>query len=314
MLIEGFKSSFERIKSEDIFRQSIEHTGLKFGIKFLDDALRGIISTDLILLCAASGVGKTEMAANIAYKNARLGKKVYGIFLEAFEGEIELRQKYRLLSEKAKVDNVHTRYSDWLTGKQRYLNDKYKIDIDFFNNVYTKYRTRDYTIDHLEKDLLAINDNADLIVIDHLHYFDLVSDRENEEMTRIVKLISDIIQVIKKPVVLVTHIRKRDNRVSLLAPDLEDIHGSSNIYKIATKVITVASSGAIDDRSSQTYMRIPKFRLDSSVTNFVCDIKYLHDINDYATEYKVGKQVMNKNKAEFTNLEYTPHWVVNERD
>jgi len=309
MLIEGFKSSFERIQHEDQFRQSIEHTGLKFGIKFLDDALRGIISTDLILLCAASGVGKTEMAANIAYKNAKLGKKVYGIFLEAFEGEIELRQKYRLLSEKAKADKFHTRYSDWLTGKQRYLNDKYKIDIEFFKNVQTKYRTRDYTIDHLEKDLLAINDNADLIVIDHLHYFDMISERENEEMTRIVKLISDIIQVIKKPVVLVTHIRKRNNQVSLLAPDLEDIHGSSNIYKIATKVITVASAGAIDDSASQTYMRIPKFRLDSSVTNFVCDIKYLHDVNDYDTNYVVGKQAFEKNKATFEKLSYRPHWM-----
>ena len=309
MLIEGFKSSFERIQDEDKFRQSIEHTGLKFGISFLDDALRGIISTDLILLCASSGVGKTEMAANIAYKNAKAGKKVYGIFLEAFEGEIELRQKYRLISEKARMDKVSTRYADWLQGKQRYLSDKYKVDLEFFKNVHTKYRTRNYTIDDLKKDLLAVNDSADLIVIDHLHYFDLTSEKENEEMTSIVKTISDIIQIIKKPVVLVTHIRKRGMQSVPLAPDLEDIHGSSNIYKIATKVITVASAGAIDKNTSQTYMRIPKYRLDSSVTNFVCDIKYLHDTNDYDRSYTVGKQVMIKNKAEFEQLDYKPHWI-----
>ena len=60
-----------------------------FGIKYLDAALHGIKPNDLILIGASSGAGKTELCTHIAKTNAKLGKRVRYIALEAEKNEIE---------------------------------------------------------------------------------------------------------------------------------------------------------------------------------------------------------------------------------
>ena len=47
----------------------------KFGIKYLDDKLEGILQGDLILLGARSGAGKSTIADIIATHNAQNGGK-----------------------------------------------------------------------------------------------------------------------------------------------------------------------------------------------------------------------------------------------
>jgi replicative DNA helicase len=54
-----------------------------FGVTYLDAALKGICPNDLILIGATSGAGKTELCAQIARINAKLGKRVNYIALEA---------------------------------------------------------------------------------------------------------------------------------------------------------------------------------------------------------------------------------------
>ncbi|MFN7455171.1 MAG: hypothetical protein ACK5RO_10995, partial [Pseudobdellovibrionaceae bacterium] len=158
MLKENFKSSFERLQQEIEIRAGLVKGITRFGISFLDEALDGILPIDLVLFGASSGVGKTSLVSDIAYKNAALGKRVYGIFLEAFEGEIELKNKYKLLAQEAKKrPNTFPNYKEWLMGKQKWL-DAYEEQVDFrhFSNVHTKYRGRGYTLDDVKKDLLSI--------------------------------------------------------------------------------------------------------------------------------------------------------------
>lgn len=122
MLKENFKSSFERLQQEIEIRAGLVKGITRFGISFLDEALDGILPIDLVLFGASSGVGKTSLVSDIAYKNAALGKRVYGIFLEAFEGEIELKNKYKLLAQEAKKrPNTFPNYKEWLMGKQKWL-------------------------------------------------------------------------------------------------------------------------------------------------------------------------------------------------
>lgn len=309
----GFRNSLDLINHDELsIRESLTRNRLSFGIQYLDDALKGIISTDLVVLAAGTGVGKTELASNIAYKNADEGKRVYGIFLEAFRGEIELRQKYRKLAAEAKKEGLNPDYSEWIMGDQPWL-DKFSHRIDYspFQNVFTKYRDQNYTVDLLQKDLLAINEDADLIVIDHLHYFDIEDENENRGMTRIVKTISDIIQVIQRPVVLVSHLRKRNDFFSSPLPDISDLHGSSNISKIATKVV-VMGKGFTTPAHTYTYMKAAKFRLNSSATNFTAVCKYNHELNDYEGQYKLGTLYLDRkvNQWQFSEAEKEslPRW------
>ena len=309
----GFRNSLDLISHDEMsIRESLTRNRLSFGIQYLDDAMKGIISTDLIIIAAGTGLGKTELASNIAYKNADDGKRVYGIFLEAFRGEIELRQKYRKLALEAKKEGLNPDYSEWIMGDQPWLDQfSHRVDYSPFQNVYTKYRDQNYTIDNLQKDLLAINEDADLIVIDHLHYFDIEDENENRGMTKIVKTISDIIQVIQRPVVLVSHLRKRNDYFSSPLPEISDLHGSSNISKIATKVVVMGKGGS-NPTHTYTYMKAAKFRLNSSAANFVAVCKYNHELNDYEKNYKLGSLNFNKSRGQWdfdeAKLESLPRW------
>lgn len=310
---QGFRNSLDLINHDELsIRESLNHNRLSFGIPYLDQALRGIIATDLVVLAAGTGVGKSELASSIAYKNADEGKRVYGIFLEAFRGEMELRQKYRKLASEAKKEGLQPDYAEWIMGEQPWL-DKFshRIDYSSFQNVFTKYRDQNYTIDNLQKDLLAINEDADLIIIDHLHYFDIEDENENRGMTKIVKTISDIIQVIQRPVVLVSHLRKRNDYFASPLPDISDLHGSSNIAKIATKVV-VMGKGTSNPGHTYTYMRAVKYRLSGSVTNYTAVCKYNHELNDYEDDYQLGQLQFSKQeskwKFEKASPENLPKW------
>lgn len=310
MLGNGFDSSLNRLGSERVLKNFLRENVTRFGISFLDDALDGILPIDLVLFGASSGIGKTELVSNIAYKNALLGKRVYGIFLEAFQGEIELRNKYRLLAKEAKKANQSPNYKEWLYGNQQWL-DQYseKINFEHFGRVFTKYRGKGYTIEDVKRDLLSINDKCDLIVIDHLHYFDIRGENENREMTEIVKTLSEIINTIGKPIILVGHIRKHDQVFGDLVPGQEDFHGSSNIYKIASKVVTMSSLGPVTPERSETLMRVCKGRVDGSVTHYVAKMLYNSEINDYEASYELGRlQRDDKKRSVWMPTDHRPRW------
>jgi len=225
---------------------------------------------------------------------------------------MELRQKYRKLAVEAKKEGLSPDYSEWIMGDQPWLDEfRYRVDYSPFQNVFTKYRDQNYTISHLEKDLLAINEDADLIVIDHLHYFDIEDENENRGMTKIVKTISDIIQVIQRPVVLVSHLRKRNDFFSSPLPDISDLHGSSNIAKIATKVV-VMGKGNSTPQYTYTYMKAAKFRLSGSVTNYTAVCKYNHELNDYEKKYLLGSLGFDKKESKWlfqeASAEQLPRW------
>lgn len=299
-------------KSSDIakgvrgLRKKMSEAKLTFGVEFLDDATGGIQTNDLIVIGAGTGSGKTDFVSNLAYKNAKLGKKVYGIYLEASETEIEARQIYKLLAKEGVKRRMNPSYRKWLNMEQEDL-DKLPIDTKHFDNVINKYRDKSYTVEDVEKDLLAA-EACDLIVIDHLHYFDIEDENENRAVTKIVKKISDIAQVIQKPVVLVSHLRKRDKQYSDLVPSLDEFHGSSNIVKIATKVVTIGVIETAEANRVLTGMRIPKCRLDGSVTGFTAWMFYDVSLGDYQPGYSLGKLSRDGKTLEEIERKKLPDW------
>ena len=86
-----FEKDFENRKSE-------HNNLLTFGVRYLDDAMKGISRNDLVLVGAPSGAGKTQFCVNLALKNSEQGKRVHYIALEAYEGEIERRLMFQTIS------------------------------------------------------------------------------------------------------------------------------------------------------------------------------------------------------------------------
>ena len=254
--------------------------GLRFGVDFIDDALRGIRPDDLILLGAPSGVGKTQLCCNIALANLEDGKRVHYIALEASEFEIDRRLKYPLVAERYFADPARPRlttklnYPDWLMGLYAdelmpYENDAAEYFEKAYSSLFVHYKGDKFGVHELTKAVLSVSDETDLIIIDHVHYFDFDDDNENRAMKEIAKTVRALAIEEQKPIVLVAHLRKRDRQNDSLCADMEEFHGSSDLFKIATKVITFSTGKITSEGTYETFFRIPKNRLDGGVTRFM---------------------------------------------
>lgn len=253
---------------------------MRFGVEFLDDALRGIFPDDLILLGAPSGVGKTQLCCNIAYANLEDGKRVHYIALEASEFEIERRLKYPLVLERFLADPNRPRldhrlnFPDWMLGKFKEELAPYEADAaEFFKTAFKDlhlyYKQDRFDVNTLIESVLYCSRDTDLILIDHVHYFDLDDENENRAIKQIAKTVRTLALEHQKPIVLVAHLRKRDKLNDELAAGLDEFHGSSDLYKIATRVVTLAPGRQTSAGEYETYFRIPKNRLDGGVTRFM---------------------------------------------
>lgn len=322
-LVTTMKPSNDRLEDEKQTRIKRRAKIIPFGISYFDDAMGGIKNDDVLLVSAGSGAGKTEIATFMATQAAKAGNKVVYLALEASVNEIESRIKYRMLAEAYYETNKHERkkpirYLDWNYGKceEQLAAIEPEIDQQFkekYENLTTYYRdAKAYTIEDFEKQFMAIKEDADLIVIDHLHYIDF-GDEVNEikALRRIVKEISDLANTHSKPVILVAHIRKLDKRYSLPVPTLDDIYGSSDVAKIATKAIMLArkerSANTPKDRS-ETYLRILKDRNDGSLVVHTAVMSFNSARNVYDNNYLLGSFVDGQWQA-YTEKEQMPFWA-----
>lgn len=295
---------------------------LKFGVEFLDDALRGIFPDDLILLGAPSGVGKTQLCCNIALANMINGKKVHYIALEASEFEIERRLKFPLVMERYFADDhkpsigKRVTYSDWLTGEHidalwEYEQDAAKFFKDAYKDLFLFYKQDKFGLAELCKEVSLCADETDLILIDHVHYFDFDDDNENRAIREIAKMVRTLAIEEQKPIILVAHLRKKDRQNADLCAGLEEFHGSSDLYKIATRVITMSPGLMTPTGCYETYFRIPKNRLDGGVTRFIARELFNPKKGTYESgAYKLGwaESKMGQPFSELTK-DIRPDWA-----
>lgn len=297
----GFKSSAERVVGERIERLRLGARALPYNHAFLDDYLRCIMPNDLVILGAETGAGKTELARWIAASNALSGKRVYYLALEAEPQEIERRNKYSIIAELVTKHRVQVpgglNYIDWYRGAiERYLGE---IDAEAnelfdarYKSLFTYYRGSKFDHDDIRKLFLAVQDDADLIVLDHLHYVDVDDDNENRGFKNLIKTIRDASISIGKPVILVAHLRKPDRRIKALLPSIHDFHGSSDITKIATDAIILAPAWSMPtsrEGVATTFFGIPKAR-EAGGTKLValCEFDWRKKL--YADHYTLGRE------------------------
>jgi len=295
-------------------------TLMTYGVPFLDDALRGLANDEVVLLGAPSGVGKTEYCIRIALENVKRGYNVHFYSLESSRHEIGTRFMYMNVAsmffkdpDRPKIDNLN--YLDFYYGKYGSLLDKYKERLFKYPNIKKLkiyYKSKSFGIKEFLTSLEGISKKTDLIILDHLHYFDMQTDNENREMKEIIKKIRHRSQVLNKPIILIAHLRKKDSRVKRLVAALEDFHGSSDIGKIATTAIILGPGKSLGSGNFETFFRIVKCRKDGSLKYFTIMNIYNKYRNAYADEYKVGREKWTSNGVEFepinNNLEL-PKWA-----
>ncbi len=271
---------------------------LTTGVTFLDEALGGIATKDLLIVASKTGVGKSQFVAHIALANVRLGKRVHIFALEAERLEVERRIKYQFISDlffrSQNRSDIKINYMDWFYGRLDSELGQYEEAADKelmrLSTLFIYYRKNEFYAKDFQRLALSIKDHTDLIIVDHLQYFDSDNPNENRATSDIVKMIRDTALLSEKPVVLVSHVRKTDKRLKQIVPDIEDLHGSSDISKIGTKVITIAPSQEKSSNTERkTLISISKCRIDGARSNHIGLLTFDLVKQRYEAPYKIGR-------------------------
>ena len=298
---------------------------LSFGVNYLDDCLGGLPRNSLLLLGAKTGAGKTHLATQIAHHNASEGKRVHYFALEAEPNEIQRRMKYQLLAawwygkpwderrgpQLNFIDWCNRRFGDQFDKQEReidaYLQEGYK-------NLKTYYRKRtDFTVGWFRKVFEGIQAETDLVIVDHLHYFDFDDDSENRALKTAMKGIRDAALLANKPVILLAHMRKKERGSKCCLPDLDDFMGSSDLTKIATDVVLIGPGQAVGKGDTwPTLVRAAKCRRDMSRSRFVGVCGFDSKQVRYNEKYYVARWFDGmENVKPLEHRDQLPYWAKN---
>lgn len=270
----------------------------KFGVKFLDDATEGIVDDDFIVVGAPTGVGKTQLCVNIALANIEDGKRVHYIPLEASKFEIERRLKYQLVSRAYFSSPNRPRLSKQLTYRRwsrgMFIEEMPEIEsnvAEFFSKAYKDlflcYKTKKFEVSDLIEQIVLNAENSDLIILDHIHMMDW-DGPDNDAVKKIVMTCRDLAIGERKPIIAISHLRKKDRGNNELCPSHDEFHGSSEISKTCTVAIVLSPGGVATDGDFETYMRVSKGREDSSVAKYVGRLFYAPKKGVYLPEYRLA--------------------------
>lgn len=316
--IDGFESMPARLVGERMERIERAQRKLLFYVGFLDDCLRGILPNDLVLLGAPSGMGKTDLALNIAASNAMGNRRVHYFALEAEPRELERRTKYAIISRELfrtqHIDRDRMNYTDWLLGELEPMCAEFnrladERVLELLGGMQTYYRGARFTADDLQKSILAVYQRSQLIIVDHLHYIDSDDDNESRALGDTVKTIRDVSLRIGVPILLVAHLRKRDQRAKQIVATLDDFHGSSNVTKIATQVIAIERAHNIEADKwylSPTFLSVLKDRR-AGAPGLTAVAMFDRRTRSYEQRYRLGK--ISGSEWEEIGIQDAPRWA-----
>lgn len=306
-------------KQEKMERHLLAAAAVPFGISFLDDALYGILPNDLMLVGARTGRGKTELATSIAINAAAKGRNVTFFALEADKWEIQRRMKYRRLAQA-----FHENYSSATMKFPRFrewLVKGYHSDWDAIENIVERdlvldtaslrisYKGEGYTTSEFVSEINSLVD-CDLIIVDHLHYFDLGGMNETEGLKKAIHAIRSAAIHHGKPVVLLAHLRKSDKSSTKILPELDDFHGHSDIVKVATTVLLMSPAEKHQGMGVYpTYFHIAKCRTASDVTPFAAVHGFDFKSNNYSDKYILEKASFFKDPEPIESAKDFPEWA-----
>lgn len=266
----------------------------KFGVPYLDRELLGISKSDLVLIGARSGAGKSSLAKIIYDANDK--KKTALFSLENYDGDVEmsmLRKEYNL-----RTDSVYSA-RQWQTGKDLNINENElgaalgavlkKLEGAYiFGRVPPDDENGKWNIETLtEKIIWCATHGIELIIIDHLDYLDRDNPNEsdNSHITELMKAIRTA-QETGSAVVAFSHLRKPNGRVDdLIVPNENEFIGSSNKVKQATQVVLFAPANDGDENNGYgTWCCIRKNR-NGGIKNQVAKLFFIPLTESYLDRY-----------------------------
>ena len=210
--------------------------GLSSGFSAVDAKITGLNKSDLLLLAARPGMGKTSFALNIALNVARSSRKTVAIFSLEMSAE---QLVTRILSGEALVENYrlrtgNLRETDWqkIASAASVLN---QLDIRVDDNPMLSAADMNAKCRRL--------DNLGLVVIDYLQLMTSAGDKSNrgENRQQVVSDISRMMKIMAKelnvPVICLSQLSRANEKRDDKRPMLSDLRESGAIEQDADIVM-----------------------------------------------------------------------------
>ena len=210
--------------------------GLSSGFSAVDAKITGLNKSDLLLLAARPGMGKTSFALNIALNVARSSRKTVAIFSLEMSAE---QLVTRILSGEALVENYrlrtgNLRETDWqkIASAASVLN---QLDIRVDDNPMLSAADMNAKCRRL--------DNLGLVVIDYLQLMTSAGDKSNrgENRQQVVSDISRMMKIMAKelnvPVICLSQLSRANEKREDKRPMLSDLRESGAIEQDADIVM-----------------------------------------------------------------------------
>lgn len=219
-----------------------QYLGLPTGFSGLDSMIAGLNKSDLILVAARPGMGKTSFALNIATNVALRSKKDVAVFsLEMSNEQLVTRvmsSEARIKSEKLKIGT--------LSGEE-WVKLAASADILSKTNMYLD-DTAGITVAEMKAKLRRLK-NLGLVVIDYLQLMSSGKSTENRvqeisQMTRNLKIMAKELNI---PVVLLSQLSRAAEQRQGHRPMLSDLRDSGSIEQDADIVLFLYREGYYED-------------------------------------------------------------------
>ena len=210
--------------------------GLSTGLSAVDQKITGLNKSDLILLAARPGMGKTSFALNMALNVAKSSKKTVAVFsLEMSREQLAMR----LLSSEALVENTRLktgflRETDWekIAEAATVLN---RLDVRIDDNPLLTVADMNAKCRRL--------DDLGLVVIDYLQLMTSAGGKSHggenrqqvvSDMSRMLKLMAKELDV---PVICLSQLSRANEKRDDKRPMLSDLRESGSIEQDADIVL-----------------------------------------------------------------------------
>lgn len=211
-----------------------DYIGIPCGIAELDKTLTGLNKSDLIVLGARPGMGKTSFALNIARNVAVNGGKTVCFFsLEMTRDQLA----QRLLSNEAAIESSHLRDSSLMTDAEwaRLAQASEQLSKA---NLYLD-ETSSITVPEMKAKLRRMK-NVDLVIIDYLGLMRSATSKENrvQEVSDITRNLKIMAKELMVPVIVCAQLsRGTEVKGKSHKPALSDLRESGSIEQDADIVL-----------------------------------------------------------------------------
>lgn len=253
---DSLAESFDRI--DELHKSGAGLRGIKTGFTDIDNILSGMQASNLLILAARPGQGKTAMIINISQNIAVVEKKPVGIF------SLEMSQEElvdRLLVGQADVDAWRLKTgklseSDFsklseamglLADAPIFIDDTPGISV---SQIRTKARR------------LQLEHNVSIIIVDYLQLVDPGKHYDNrvQEVSVVSQALKNLARELKIPVLAVSQLSRAVEHRGEKRPQLADLRESGAIEQDADVVMFIYRPEAEISNVMQTKLLIAKHR------------------------------------------------------